>query len=153
MGLVLPLSLWKHTFYLHLILFLLSFLTLCTKGPMLSDLIDLDELLENTKFEIGDTEPFHPYEQLMACLPPSSSYLLPKPYQWLMNSSQSPIIDFYPRSNSVTWTGIPLVILYLLSVTHKADKHESLVVAEKIVNWWKTESRQPSVVFIHFNGG
>ena len=60
---------------------------------MLSDLIDLDELLENTAFDNGEAKPFHPYEQLMACLPPSSSYLLPKPYQWLMKSSQSPIID------------------------------------------------------------
>lgn len=50
-------------------------------------------------------EPLKPFEQLMACLPPSSAELLPKPYQWLMKSSKSPIIDFYPNSFTIDMNG------------------------------------------------
>ena len=38
-------------------------------------------------------EPLRPFEQLLGCLPPSSSYLLPEPYRWLMTSSDSPLIE------------------------------------------------------------
>ena len=72
---------------------------------MLSDLVNLDDLLQNITFDDSSSQSFRPYEQLMACLPPSSSYLLPKPYQWLMNSSKSPIIDFYPKSFTVDMNG------------------------------------------------
>ena len=40
-----------------------------------------------------EMEPLKPFEQLLACLPPSSSYLLPEPYRWLMTSPDSPLIE------------------------------------------------------------
>jgi len=72
---------------------------------MLSDLKDIDLLLENISFDGRTSEPLKPFEQLMACLPPSSANLLPRPYQWLMKSPKSPIIDFYPESFTVDMNG------------------------------------------------
>lgn len=72
---------------------------------MLSDLKDIETLLDTVSFENNKSEPLQPFEQLMACLPPSSAELLPKPYQWLMKSPKSPIIDFYPDSFTVDMNG------------------------------------------------
>jgi len=74
-------------------------------GPMLSDLVDIDNMLKEISFDEETSEPWKAYEQLMSVLPPSSAYLLPKPYQWLMKSSKSPIKDFYPESFSVDMNG------------------------------------------------
>ena len=51
-----------------------------------------------TKMEMGFTlsEPFKPFEQLLAVLPSASKALLPSCFQWLMTSQESPIIDYYP---------------------------------------------------------
>ena len=75
-------------------------------GPMLSDLVGIDSMLDEISFD-GDSksEPWKAYEQLMSVLPPSSAYLLPLPYQWLMKSSKSPIKDFYPESFTVDMNG------------------------------------------------
>lgn len=73
-------------------------------GPMISDLVNLNSMLEDVSF-IGDKdeatpgirqvegEPLRSFEQLLGCLPPSSSYLLPEPYRWLMTSPSSPLIE------------------------------------------------------------
>lgn len=65
-------------------------------GPMFSDLVDLDTYLSEITFDGKRGQPLLPFEQLLACLPPSSSHLLPRPYRWLMTSDQSPIIEYYP---------------------------------------------------------
>lgn len=85
-------------------------------GPMLSDLVGISSILSEISFfdggtkEIADKDtssmsdtterirqvagsPLRPFEQLLGCLPPSSSYLLPKPYRWLMTSPDSPLIE------------------------------------------------------------
>lgn len=84
-------------------------------GPMISDLVNVNQLLSEVSFiEDGDRkaagsssnaeeeeegirvvagEPLRPFEQLLGCLPPSSSYLLPEPYRWLMTSPDSPLIE------------------------------------------------------------
>jgi hypothetical protein len=72
-------------------------------GPMLSDLTNLTKMFESIKFEIG--QPVKPFQQLMACLPPGSSQLVPKPYRQLMLSSESPILDFYPADFAVDMNG------------------------------------------------
>lgn len=74
-------------------------------GPRLSDLRGIDDMLNQISFEDNPGEPLKPFEQLMACLPPSSADLLPKPYQWLMKSGKSPIIDFYPESFTIDMNG------------------------------------------------
>lgn len=70
---------------------------------MLSDLTDLPAMFSEIKFEPG--EPLPPFEQLMGCLPPASAALVPKPYRWLMTSSESPIIQFYPVDFEVDMNG------------------------------------------------
>lgn len=73
-------------------------------GPMLSDLVDLDRLLGEISFkELGS--PLKPFEQLLACLPPSHSYIVPEPYRPLMNSQDSPISHFYPPSFTIDMNG------------------------------------------------
>lgn len=72
-------------------------------GPMLSDLIGLPQMFAEIKFELGT--PLLPFEQLMGCLPPASSALVPKPYRFLMTAPQSPIIGFYPQDFEVDMNG------------------------------------------------
>jgi 5'-3' exoribonuclease 1 len=72
-------------------------------GPMLSDLINIPKMFAEIKFELG--EPLLPFQQLMGCLPPASSQLVPKIYRWLMTSSESPIIAFYPLHFEVDMNG------------------------------------------------
>lgn len=74
-------------------------------GPMISDLTNMNSILNDISFFDKDSEtqkkgkgvrrvsgePLRPFEQLLGCLPPSSSYLLPKPYRWLMTSPESPL--------------------------------------------------------------
>ena len=70
---------------------------------MLSDLRNLPKMFEEIKFEVG--QPVKPFQQLMACLPPASAQLVPKPYRYLMTSPDSRIIDFYPVDFAVDMNG------------------------------------------------
>jgi len=72
-------------------------------GPMLSDLTNLKHVFDNINFEIG--APLKPFEQLMGCLPPASSALVPRSYRKLMSSPDSPIIQFYPDNFEVDMNG------------------------------------------------
>jgi 5'-3' exoribonuclease 1 len=77
-------------------------------GPMLSDLTKLPKMFEEISFDIG--EPLAPFQQLMGCLPPASLTLVPKIYRWLMTSSDSPIIQFYPENFDVDMNGKKYVL-------------------------------------------
>lgn len=70
---------------------------------MLSDLIDLPKMFSLIKFEVG--APLTPYQQLMGCLPPASSALVPPLYRPLMHSPDSSIIPFYPEDFEVDMNG------------------------------------------------
>lgn len=72
-------------------------------GPMLSDLINIPQMFEEIQFELG--EPLTPFQQLMGCLPPASSTLVPRLYRWLMTSPDSPIMQFYPEEFDVDMNG------------------------------------------------
>jgi 5'-3' exoribonuclease 1 len=72
-------------------------------GPMLQDMKNLSVLSSSISFDLG--QPFTPFQQLLGCLPPASSILLPKCYAWLMTNSDSPIIDFYPLDFGIDQDG------------------------------------------------
>uniref|UniRef100_A0A8C5SGQ9 5'-3' exoribonuclease 1 n=1 Tax=Laticauda laticaudata TaxID=8630 RepID=A0A8C5SGQ9_LATLA len=61
-------------------------------APYLSDICNIGEL----KIHLDLGKPFMPFEQLLAVLPAASKDLLPKCYQHLMTSDESPIIEYYP---------------------------------------------------------
>ncbi|XP_026520355.1 5'-3' exoribonuclease 1 isoform X1 [Notechis scutatus] len=61
-------------------------------APYLSDICNISEL----KIHLDLGKPFMPFEQLLAVLPAASKDLLPKCYQHLMTSDESPIIEYYP---------------------------------------------------------
>jgi 5'-3' exoribonuclease 1 len=72
-------------------------------GPMLQDMVCLDQVASNITFDIG--QPFFPFQQLLGCLPPASRVMLPKSYQWLMVSPESPVLEFYPLDFGIDQDG------------------------------------------------
>ena len=72
-------------------------------APMLSDLQDIDEILDSIKFNLD--EPLKPFDQLLGCMPPTSAFVLPKAYRFLMTSKDSPLIDYYPQDFDVDMNG------------------------------------------------
>ncbi|CAJ0577926.1 unnamed protein product, partial [Mesorhabditis spiculigera] len=61
-------------------------------APYISDILNFDEV--DVSFDLS--EPFKPFEQLLAVLPAASANCLPVPLQALMKDDNSPILDFYP---------------------------------------------------------
>ena len=107
-------------------------------GPFLSDLLDLSSY--NIQFELG--QPLLPFQQLMGCLPPASSPLLPKPYRRLMTNGDSPILQFYPTDFVVDmngkrnpWEGVNLLpfidVQLLLQTLYEQIPLPALSVAER----------------------
>nr|CCA20056.1 5'3' exoribonuclease 1 putative [Albugo laibachii Nc14] len=79
-------------------------------SPMISDLTGIADILKEITFpsvsETGAVDgPLLPFEQLLANLPSSSAHLLPKPFQFLMQSPLSPIKHFYPATFQVDMEG------------------------------------------------
>ncbi|KAI3406046.2 exo2 [Candida oxycetoniae] len=76
-------------------------------SPRISDIsIGLEALIEkgeDIKFE--QSQPFKPFEQLMAVLPARSKKLMPPIYRPLMTDEKSPIIQFYPHEVDVDMNG------------------------------------------------
>ena len=61
-------------------------------SPFLSDIKVSN--FDNKKFELG--RPFKPFEQLMAVFPPKTSWAIPLCLQPLMQTTKSPISDYFP---------------------------------------------------------
>eukprot|EP00934_Nitzschia_sp_Nitz4_P004528 Nitzschia sp. Nitz4//scaffold127_size64804//2701//7868//NITZ4_006172-RA/size64804-processed-gene-0.12-mRNA-1//1//CDS//3329534738//4518//frame0 len=112
-------------------------------GPMLSDLTNLPEMFQKIKFELG--KPILPFQQLMSCLPPASSNLVPPMYRRLMTSPESPILDFYPTDFEVDmngkknpWEGVNLLpfieINRLLKAIQEHCPDGNLTPTEKVRN-------------------
>jgi len=126
-------------------------------GPMLSDLVNLDDILLNISFEGKMGKPLKPYEQLMGCLPPSSSYLLPKPYRWLMKSPSSPIVEFYPGSfvvdmNGKRWPWEAVVMLPFIDSKRLIDAATKNVSEDMLTEEEnKRNTTGTAEIFIHDN--
>lgn len=66
--------------------------------------LDLTNLTKITfDFRLG--QPFRPFEQLLAVLPPESAKFLPEPYRVLMTEPSSPLRDFYPTDIAIDRNG------------------------------------------------
>ena len=63
-----------------------------------SGMADLVEFLDSYEYKFDLGQPFRPFQQLLSVLPPASKDFLPVPYQDLVTSSNSPIIDYYPET-------------------------------------------------------
>ncbi|KOC61668.1 5'-3' exoribonuclease 1 [Habropoda laboriosa] len=81
-------------------------------APYISDIKDFKDL--KLEFELG--EPFLPFEQLLAALPPYSKTLLPSAFQTLLTEEQSPILNYYPvefqtdlNGKKQDWEGVVLI--------------------------------------------
>lgn len=77
-------------------------------APRISDIsIGLDAYINAGVYEISFdlSQPFKPFEQLMAVLPARSRQLMPVVYRPLMTDEQSPIHDFYPHEVEVDLNG------------------------------------------------
>lgn len=81
-------------------------------SPFAADFVDIASL--DISFDTG--QPFLPFEQLMGVLPAASRANLPAPFQWLMTSDDSEIIDFYPtdfaidmNGKKMAWQGVALL--------------------------------------------
>mmetsp|Transcript_12485 Transcript_12485/g.25378 ORF Transcript_12485/g.25378 Transcript_12485/m.25378 type:complete len:1416 (-) Transcript_12485:3255-7502(-) len=72
-------------------------------SPFASDLTGLDRISRDIAFEPG--VPFSPFEQLLAVMPRSSAWCLPRSYQCLMLDESSPIASFYPDDFEVDMNG------------------------------------------------
>ncbi len=79
-------------------------------APFASDLKNLSRV--NTSFTLD--EPFTPFEQLLAVLPPASCEALPTCYHKFMKNADSPIIDFYPTDLVFDPNGKPLPWLWIV---------------------------------------
>lgn len=68
-------------------------------SPFFSDL----DVAEPQEFSLG--EPFKPYEQLMAVLPPKTANVLPPHLRTIMTKFDSPIADYFPTEFEIDLTG------------------------------------------------
>jgi 20S proteasome subunit beta 5 len=98
---------------------------------MLSDLVDLDDILEKVSFEGRLGSPLKPFQQLMGCMPPSQAHHIPEPYRWLMTDPRSPIIDFYPKAftidmNGKRWPWEAVALLPFLDSRRLLDAYEKI---------------------------
>ena len=70
-------------------------------APFSSDFRNIQNL--TIKFELS--EPFKPIEQLLGVFPAASKQHIPKCFHFLMDSDQSPVIDFYPEDFEIDMNG------------------------------------------------
>lgn len=108
--------------------------------PFISDIAKyLDKInINKTNFKIG--EPLKPYMQLLAVLPPQSSYLLPLNISKLMTNPKSSLIYLYPLefkqdfiNKKKYWMGIPtLPPLDITQIKHSYFKYKNELTKEEL---------------------
>ena len=68
-------------------------------SPFFSDI----DVQEHPTFELG--QPFKPFEQLVAVLPPKTSHALPEVLRPLLLDIRSPIADYFPSEFEIDLVG------------------------------------------------
>lgn len=71
-------------------------------APFASDFSNIDQI--DVKFD-HESEPFKPFEQLMAVFPAASRKHVPVAFQKLMYAVESEIVDFYPEDFQIDLNG------------------------------------------------
>ena len=104
-------------------------------APLMQDLRDLSFLKSMITFSVG--KPFLPFQQLLGCLPPHSSDLLPKCYSELMVHASSPLKKYYPQSFEVDMYGerqsyLGVAILPFIDAQALIECEESYKCKEKL---------------------
>jgi len=122
-------------------------------GPMISDLVGLTKLIEEVSFEGKMGGPLKPFEQLMACMPPSHSEILPEPYRWLLTEQSSPIHEFYPQSftvdmNGKRWPWEAVVLLPFIDTGRLLDACQ-VVDEEKLTDEERERNKVGETVMIY----
>jgi 5'-3' exonuclease len=104
------------------------------QAPFLTDIYNnMDKIEMPYEFILG--KPIEPHVQLLAVLPPQSSYLLPKPIRKLMHDNKSSLKYLYPiefKQDFINkhkfWQGVPfLPPLDIELVKHIYNKYKSLL--------------------------
>jgi 5'-3' exonuclease len=108
--------------------------------PFISDIAKhLDKInINKTNFKLG--EPLKPYMQLLAVLPPQSSYLLPLNISKLMTNPKSSLIYLYPQefkqdfiNKKKYWMGIPkLPPLDIKQIKYSYFKYKNELTKEEL---------------------
>jgi 5'-3' exoribonuclease 1 len=79
-------------------------------APYITDLAEQFDAIVASLPPFDLSEPFKPFEQLMAVLPARSCKLLPEPYHMLMTDPVSTILDFYPKEFKM---GIVIIAVFI----------------------------------------
>lgn len=117
-------------------------------APLGTDLVNLASL--DLRFERG--LPFTPLLQLLSVLPPQSGSFLPKSYEAIMTSPESPLLSAYPKDFEVDANGkkqswecivrIPFInSTQLVDAASKINHKEELTETERLRNILGTEHR------------
>jgi 5'-3' exoribonuclease 2 len=107
-------------------------------GPFASDLRNIERFEQDCKsFELNT--PFNPVEQLMAVLPSDSSHAIPKESRWLMEDTESPIIDFYPHEVPVDPNGKAMPWLWVVLLPFIDEDRLLAAMSPTMTKWEKSE--------------
>lgn len=128
-------------------------------APYVSDVRDVMNLGQVDKFEMS--QPFKPFQQLLAVLPIASKHFLPESYQDLMVNEKSPLAGFYPtdfvcdkHEKKQDWEAVVLLPFIdanlLIDASQKADQklsvyHRSLNVLGNHLLYTYSPKRQAAI--------
>lgn len=116
-------------------------------APYVSDIKNIDTMV----IEFEKSDPFLPFEQLLAVLPAASRFLLPKAFQGLMVNDDSEVLDFYPtifdtdlNGKQHEWEAVVLIPFIDENRLLQAMKTLSLQLSEEEI---KRNSHGPCLIY------